>query len=103
MWSINRDSQCGSSFSQTGLLSNTCSGTPQSGLQFAQVFGQLPGSAVVSSSAGTVQPAAPDTNPADAPYPLWSPSAQYPVGYKVVADGQIYQAKWYTSGDDPAA
>jgi cellulose synthase/poly-beta-1,6-N-acetylglucosamine synthase-like glycosyltransferase/chitodextrinase len=103
MWSINRDSQCGSSFSQTGLLSDTCSGTPQSGLQFAQVFGQLQGSAVVSSSAGTVQPAAPDTNPADAPYPQWSPSAQYPVGYKVVADGQIYQAKWYTSGDDPAA
>ena len=43
MWSINRDSQCGSSFSETGLLSNTCSGTPQSGLQFAQIFGQLQG------------------------------------------------------------
>jgi chitinase len=27
--SVNRDSQCGASYSQTGLLSNTCSGTPQ--------------------------------------------------------------------------
>ena len=36
MWSLNRDSQCGSSFPEIGLLSNTCSGTAQSGLQFAQ-------------------------------------------------------------------
>ena len=26
----------------------------------------------------------------------------YPVGYKVVRDGEIYQAKWYTQGQDPA-
>jgi chitinase len=44
-----------------------------------------------------------DTNPADAPYPLWSSSADYPLGYKVVEDGEIYQAKWYNSGDDPSA
>ena len=34
MWSINRDSQCGSPFPETGMLSNTCSGTPQSAWQF---------------------------------------------------------------------
>jgi chitinase len=44
-----------------------------------------------------------DTNPADAPYPLWSASASYPLGYKVVENGQIYQAKWYNSGNDPSA
>ena len=103
MWSINRDSQCGTSFPETGLLSNTCSGTAQSGLQFAQIFGQLQGSAVVTPTAGKVQAAAPDTNPADAPYPQWSASAEYPLGYKVVEDGEIYQAKWYNSGDDPSA
>jgi cellulose synthase/poly-beta-1,6-N-acetylglucosamine synthase-like glycosyltransferase/chitodextrinase len=102
MWSINRDNQCGSSFPETGLLSNTCSGTAQSGLQFAAIFGQLQGSAVVSSSAGNVQPAVADINPADAPYPQWSASADYPLGYKVVEDGEIYQAKWYNTGDDPA-
>jgi cellulose synthase/poly-beta-1,6-N-acetylglucosamine synthase-like glycosyltransferase/chitodextrinase len=103
MWSINRDSQCGSSFPETGLLSNTCSGTAQSGLQFAQTFGQLQGNAVVLPSAGKVQPAVADTNPADAPYPQWSASANYPLGYKVTEAGEIYQAKWYNSGDDPSA
>jgi cellulose synthase/poly-beta-1,6-N-acetylglucosamine synthase-like glycosyltransferase len=103
MWSVNRDTQCGSSFSQTGMLSNTCSGTPQSGLAFSQVFGQLMGSAIVTSGAGNVQPAVADTNPADAPYPQWSATGSYPMGYKVVENGEIYQAKWYNSGDDPSA
>ena len=44
-----------------------------------------------------------DTNPADAPYPQWSATASYPLGYKVVEDGEIYQAKWYNNGDDPSA
>ncbi len=103
MWSLNRDSQCGSSFPETGLLSNTCSGTAQSAQQFSQAFGQLAGSSAVTSAAGDVQPAVADTNPADAPYPQWSPVADYPLGYKVTEDGEIYQAKWYNSGDDPSA
>jgi cellulose synthase/poly-beta-1,6-N-acetylglucosamine synthase-like glycosyltransferase/chitodextrinase len=102
MWSINRDSQCGSSFPETGLLSNTCSGTTQSALEFSQVFGQFQGSAY-SPGAGKIQPAVADTNPADAPYPQWSASGSYPLGYKVVENGQIYQAKWFNSGEDPAA
>ena len=103
MWSINRDSQCGSSFPETGLLSNTCSGTAQSGLEFAQIFGALQGSAVILPDSGNVQPAVADTNPADAPFPQWSATANYPLGYKVVEDGEIYQAKWYNTGDDPSA
>jgi chitodextrinase len=103
LWSVNRDSQCGSSFPETGILSTTCSGTAQSALQFSQVFGQLQGSAAASPSGGDVKPAVADTNPADAPYPLWSATASYPLGYKVVENGYIYQAKWYNSGDDPAA
>jgi cellulose synthase/poly-beta-1,6-N-acetylglucosamine synthase-like glycosyltransferase len=103
LWSINRDSQCGASYSQTGLLSASCSGTPQSGLQFSQIFGQLQGSAGTSASAGDAQPAVADTNPADAPYPLWSSTVAYPLGYKVVENGEIYQAKWFTTGDDPSA
>ena len=103
MWSLNRDSQCGSSFPESGLLSNTCSGTAQSGLQFSQIFGQLQGVTSVTSSAGNVQPAVANTNPADAPYPQWSATGDYPFGYKVVENGEIYQAKWYNTGDDPQA
>jgi cellulose synthase/poly-beta-1,6-N-acetylglucosamine synthase-like glycosyltransferase/chitodextrinase len=103
MWSVNRDTQCGSSFSETGLLSNTCSGTAQSGLEFSQIFGQLQGNAAAAPGGAEIQPAVADTNPADAPYPLWSAGASYPLGYKVVENGEIYQAKWYNSGDDPSA
>jgi cellulose synthase/poly-beta-1,6-N-acetylglucosamine synthase-like glycosyltransferase/chitodextrinase len=104
MWSLNRDSQCGQTFAEVGLLSNTCSGTPQSNLQFAGVFDRLQGRATVTLAAGgDVQPPRPDTNPADAPFPQWSPTATYSTGYKVVEDGEVYQAKWYNTGDDPGA
>jgi chitinase len=103
MWSLNRDTQCGSSFPENGVVSNTCSGTTQSSLGFSRVFGRLKGGATVTSSAGDVQPAAADTNPAAAPYPLWSANADYALGYKVVEDGEIYEAKWYNTGDDPQA
>ncbi len=104
MWSLNRDSQCGSSFAETGLLSNTCSGTAQSSLEFSHVFGRMQGQVSAASAAGgNVQPALANTNPADAPYPQWSASAAYPMGYKVVENGEIYQAKWYDTGQDPAA
>jgi chitinase len=103
MWSLNRDSQCGSSFPENGVVSNTCSGTAQSALAFSDAFGRLKGGASVTPAAGNVQPAVANTNPADAPYPLWSASADYPLGYKVVEEGEIYQAKWYNTGDDPAA
>ena len=103
IWSLNRDSQCGSSFPESGLLSSTCSGTAQSGQEFSQIFGQLHGVTSVSSSAGSVRPAVANTNPADAPYPPWSAAGDYPQGYKVTENGEIYQAKWFTSGDDPQA
>ena len=103
MWSINRDAQCGSTYPEIGLHSNTCSGTTQTPLQFSQTLATLKGAAVILPSSGNVQPVAPDTNPADAPYPLWSASASYPFGYKVVENGEIYQAKWYNTGDDPSA
>jgi chitinase len=104
MWSLNRDSQCGSSFPEIGLESNNCSGAAQSNLQFASTFSQVPGEAIAYANlpAAPVQPP-PNTNPLDAPYPIWSATVQYPQGYKVVEHGEIYQAKWYNSSDDPSA
>lgn len=105
MWSINRDSQCGSVFSVTGVHSNTCSGTPQSTLGFSHIFAGLGGVApqVVGSAAVATLPPQPDTNPADAPYPIWSATEPYPQGYKVVENGLIYEALYYNSGSDPSA
>ena len=103
MWSLNRDSQCGAAFPENGLLSNTCSGTGEYSDEFSQVFGQAQGTALTTSSDGDVQPAAANTNAADAPYPQWSAAVDYPLGWKVVSDGEIFQAKWYNTGQDPQA
>ncbi len=104
MWSLNRDTQCGSAFPENGLLSSTCSGTAQSSLQFSHIFSAVHGQATAgrSPTANVLLPK-PNTNPKDAPYPQWSPTAQYPQGYKVVENGEIYEAKWYNTGEDPAA
>ncbi len=102
MWSLNRDQPCGASFGP--VLSTTCSGTAQSGLQFADTFRQLQGVlAPTASGSGILRAITPDTNPANAPFPTWSPVASYPAAYKVVENGEIYQAKWYNSAQDPEA
>jgi chitinase len=101
MWSLNRDVQCGSTFSQIGVNSNICSGTTQTRLQFSRIFGELAG-AVPMATGGAATPPQPDTNPADAPFPMWSPDSAYQTGYKVVREGYIYEAKWYNAGQDPA-
>lgn len=102
MWSLNRDSQCGAAFAEVGILSNTCSGTPQDPLAFSHAFGDLKGTpgAAPSVSAPTIN-TVPD-NPATSPYPIWQPGVPYPLHYLVVRDGSIYQAKWYNVGQDPA-
>ena len=100
-WSLNRDRQCGGVYPITGVDATTCSGTPQPPLAFSKAFGRLNGT--VAHEKRAVLPPQPDTNPANAPYPLWSPTVSYPEGYKIVRQGAIYEAKWYNTGEDPAA
>jgi chitinase len=106
-WSLNRDSQCGSVFSQVGVVSDTCSGVAQSPLQFTNILSRLAGTNVAQTSSTTatvpaVQSSAPD-NPATSPYPIWQATAAYDAGYKVVWHREIYQAKWWTQGTAPDA
>jgi chitinase len=88
--------------------SNTCSGTEQEDLQFSKVFAGFTGSVThgVNSSSLVTSPS-PSTpvvdNPATSPYPIWQATRPYVKGYKVVRLGEIYEAQWYTQGDDPAA
>jgi chitinase len=106
MWSLNRDIQCGSSFALVGMHSNTCSGTTQAHLQFSKTFVDFTGSASAETSN---QPTTLPTtsvvtdNPATSPYPIWQPDRPYIAGYKVVREGNVYLAKWYSQGEDPAA
>ena len=111
MWSLNRDSQCGSQFARIGVHSNTCSGTAQTPLEFSKVLGSLTGSVSpnVPLPAASTSPSSRNNNstvvddPAHVPFPIWNPLASYPSGYKIVREGYVYQAKWYNTGVDPAA
>jgi chitinase len=106
-WSLNRDSQCGGAFATTGELSNTCSGVIQKPLEFTHIFGELRGTktagheAAEASSAPTTHPSTVTDDPATSPYPIWRPAAAYVAGYKVVWQGQIYQAGWWNQGTPP--
>lgn len=104
-WSLNRDRACGATFADVAVHSNTCSGVEQEPLAFSKIFSSLPGRAPTAPAANSVtvpdqSPTAED--PTNSPYPVWRPTAQYPQGYKVVWKGNVYQAKWFNQGVDPA-
>ncbi len=108
-WSLNRDSECGGAFPQIGVISNTCSGVLQTSLQFTRIFGSLKGTKTArpqseASASAVRQPEPASTNdPADSPYPIWRSTAAYGNGYKVVWEGEIYEASWWTQGTPPGS
>jgi chitinase len=105
VWSLNRDSECGSAFAQVGVTSNSCSGVRQSTLEFTHIFSRLRGTTIARTPAGGVQQPPVQTSssndPATSPYPIWQAAAAYVTGYKVVWNGQIYQASYWSQGTPP--
>jgi chitinase len=107
-WSLNRDSQCGGAFPRTGMLSNTCSGVVQKPLEFTKILSELRGTKTARHEAAAPRvpaeaaKAKPD-DPAKSPYPVWRPSAAYLSSYKVVWQGQIYEASWWNQGTPPGS
>lgn len=104
MWSLNRDATCGPNYVDTRVVSNACSGVDQGDASFAEVLAQGFGGSP-DAAADTVTTAEPTTvvvdDPATSPYPIWSESASYLAGAKVVLHGNVYAAKWWTRGDTP--
>lgn len=106
MWSANRDVPCGSNYVDVNIVSDSCSGLKDAKFSFAETLGKgFTGSLSLSSglktpkkSNATVQ--TPD-DPAKSPYQIWSESAAYLEGTKVVWHHNVYQAKWWTQGDMP--
>ncbi len=97
MWSLNRDSQCGTDFPVIGEISNTCSGVAEGDLQFESIFDTLPGHVALAAGGG----ARPTTLASHDPYPVWSPDEAYDSGYLVVLRGEVYEAKYYNQGESP--
>ncbi|MBS1861095.1 MAG: chitinase, partial [Actinobacteria bacterium] len=106
-WSLNRDQQCGGAFAKTGELSNTCSGVVQKPLEFTHIFAGLRGTktadreTAAAAAAPSTHPRTVKDDPATSPYPIWRPAAAYESGYKVVWQGEIYQAGWWNQGTPP--
>ncbi len=105
MWSLNRDTTCGSSYTDLSRVSNLCSGVDQGDVTFAETLGALMTGSPNSNSGTTttaeaVPPDAVD-DPATSPYEIWDKSRTYLAGTKVVWHRNVYEAKWWTKGDLP--
>jgi chitinase len=107
-WSLNRDSECGAAFPEVGFVSNTCSGVLQSSLEFTHIFSRLRGTKTARNNTAPTSSQLQGTstttdNPASSPYPIWQPSAAYVAGYKIVWQGDIYEANWWSQGTAPGS
>lgn len=107
-WSANRDVECGAAVDDD-RPSNTCSGVDQQPLEFSQIFaGKRPS---ITNDIPPLPPTDGDgraegiarDDPLTSPYPLWRAAKVYVQGDKVTWQGRVYQAKWWTQGDQPDA
>ncbi len=106
MWSLNRDTTCGSNYVNLSTVSNSCSGVDQGGRLFADVLGKGFGGRIVAAASDVTQaePSAtiqPTDDPKTSPYPVWDADASYLEGTKIVWHRNVYESKWWTSGDLP--
>lgn len=105
MWSINRDIECGENYVKTNIVSDSCSGVKQEKFAFS---GKLSAGFDGDSSANASTETVPDQeteqkldNPDESPYQIWTEVGVYLEGTKVVWHQNVYQAKWWTTGDIP--
>jgi chitinase len=106
MWSSNRDVECGAAVDDA-RASNTCSGVDQEPRAFAAALGvgqaptkDAPPPAATNDTRGD---ASSRDDPRTSPYPLWRSGKAYEEGAKVVWQGRVYQAKWWTQSNQPDA
>lgn len=120
MWSANRDQSCGPNYPDVKVVSDVCSGIQQQPGAFGAIFNQF-GSGQAAPATPTDAPTTETTgaattsggvparattteivdDPAASPYQIWNENQGYPKGTKVVWHKNVYQAKWYTQGDQP--
>ncbi|KQO65094.1 glycosyl hydrolase family 18 [Curtobacterium sp. Leaf261] len=106
MWSLNRDTTCGSNYVNLSRVSDSCSGVDQGALLYANVLGKgFSGKLVdAATTVTTAEPSAttvPTDDPSTSPYQIWDADGSYLEGTKVVWHHDVYVAKWWTSGDLP--
>jgi chitinase len=106
LWSLNRDTTCGSNYVDLKRVSDSCSGIDQGDETFVGLLGDgFTGRPVTAAASVTTDESASiesvEDDPATSPYPIWAEESSYLEGTKVVWHRNVYQAKWWTSGDLP--
>ncbi|MFE4196498.1 chitinase [Paenarthrobacter sp. NPDC056912] len=106
LWSLNRDAECGPNYPTLTVVSDACSGVRQGDTRFSDVLGAHIDSKVTDSPSpalptGTTTATAVADDPATSPYPIWSPVATYVQSDRIVWQGNVYEAKWWTKDNVP--
>ncbi|MFC3298071.1 glycosyl hydrolase family 18 [Arthrobacter agilis] len=105
LWSLNRDGTCSENYADTTVVSDACSGIDQQGLLFAPLLGEgFDGRAATLSDEPVVEEtpeALVEDDPKTSPYPIWSDVGTYREDDRVVWQGNVYVAKYWTQGDLP--
>ena len=108
MWSLNRDRACGDNYPDVTIVSDACSGVRQASGAFAAALAGIDGvdttadASTPRASTPTADPTVvPSDDPSTAPYPIWASTHVYVKGERVVWHHNVYEAKWWTSGDMP--
>lgn len=106
LWSSNRDFECGPNYVDVTRVSNGCSGVEHEDRTFVEVLGTGFAGRMAQAAGDTTtpEPRDPDDfrdNPERSPYPIWSEDAAYLKGTKIVWHRNVYEAKWWTSGELP--
>ncbi|MEV8339642.1 glycosyl hydrolase family 18 [Leucobacter sp. NPDC077196] len=104
MWSLNRDQQCSANWPDPKQVSDSCSGVVQEKGDFSKILREHRTGAI-SQVAEEVENDGPvelvEDDPETSPYPIWSETTSYPAETKVVWHRNVYEAKWWTEGDQP--
>jgi len=105
MWSANRDIECGENYVNVTVVSDSCSGVKQEKYGFAKVLSQGFRGNIISNALFVTTESAETTqkpdNPEESPYQIWSETATYLEGTKVVWHQNVYQAKWWNKDELP--
>lgn len=115
-WSANRDQGCGPNYPNVHIVSDSCSGITQTAGAYSEVLQRFdPAHALASVSSTETATTAPSSiagptgaaaivdDPTTSPYDIWNVNQAYTKDTKIVWHRSVYQAKWYTQGDQPDA
>jgi len=104
-WSANRDRECDANWPDLRRVSTSCSGVWQGDATFADALSEGRTGDLSQSDVKRPEPD-PQTgpivdDPKTSPYPIWNVAAAYPAATKVVWKRNVYEAKWWTQGEQP--